>query len=91
MGIFVYHFSFSWGGYGIYINSKEKNFNIIKKIKTLYICYGKVFLVFVPIAFAFFQNQPIYCQDEQICTRYSNFSITYVEFKVHIIVNGGFL
>lgn len=66
---------FFLGGYGIYINSKEKKINIIKKIKTLYICYGKVFLVFVPIAFAFFQNQPIYCQDEQICTRYANFSI----------------
>lgn len=65
---------FFLGGYGIYKACEKKPFDLISKIKGLYISYWKVFLIFVPIGFIMFSNQPIYCKSEYICTRYSNFS-----------------
>lgn len=64
---------FFLGGYGIYISSYGKKFDIIGKLKSLYVSYWKVFLIFIPIAFIFFGNQPIYCEDSTMCTRFALF------------------
>lgn len=49
---------FFLGGYGIYKSSLNEKASMAKRIKSLYISYWKVFLIFVPIAFLFFGNQP---------------------------------
>lgn len=61
------------GGYGMYKSFENGKLDIIDKIKNLYITYWKVFIIFIPIAFIFFSNQPIYCELETICTRYNEF------------------
>lgn len=61
------------GGYGMYMASQNGRLDIISKLKMLYISYWKVFVLFIPIAFLFFNNQPIYCEDSQICNRYAGF------------------
>lgn len=65
---------FFLGGYGMYKLYQQKRLDITLHIQKLYISYWKVFLIFVPIAFLFFSNQPIYCESEEICTRFSDFS-----------------
>ena len=60
------------------MSSQGKEIDIIKRIKQLYISYWKVFLIFIPIAFLFFSNQPIYTADAQISTRYNDFNFTYL-------------
>lgn len=65
---------FFLGGYGMYKLAQQKRLDITLHIKKLYISYWKVFLIFIPIAFLFFSNQPIYCESEEICTRFSEFS-----------------
>ena len=78
-GRFCLSLFFFLGGYGIFMSCKNKEYDLICKIKNLYLDYWKVFLVFIPIAFIFFSNQPIFCKDVGGCTRYNNF-----QFKVFI-------
>jgi hypothetical protein len=66
---------FFCGGYGIYMESKERKIDILEKLKRLYMSYWKVFFIFIPIAFAFFRNQPLYCDCQEICAKYAIFSI----------------
>lgn len=65
---------FFLGGYGLYKCYESNSLDLIQHIKKLYISYWKVFVIFVPIGFLFFSNQPIYCANEGICTRFANFS-----------------
>ena len=65
---------FFLGGYGIYMQSKKKNFNILNNIKKLYIAYWKVFVIFIPIALFFFRNQKAFCSTEYIYAIYNNLS-----------------
>lgn len=67
---------FFLGGYGIYIQSKKKNFNIIANIKKLYLAYWKVFIIFIPIGFIFFSNQIAYTASEYSYAKYLNFNWT---------------
>lgn len=67
-------FFFFLGGYGLYISSKGKPFDLIGRAKKLFFSYWKVFLVFIPIAFLFFRNQPVYSIAEDICHHYEVFS-----------------
>ena len=62
------------GGYGTYLSYRGKEYDIIGRLKKLYISYWKVFVVFIPIAFLFFANQSAYCVDEAIWSRYTLFS-----------------
>lgn len=64
---------FSGGGYGTYISIKKTGFSLIGRIKNLYIQYWKVFFIYIPIGFLFFSNQPAYCHDSGIYTRFSTF------------------
>ena len=63
------------GGYGIYKLSEKKDFNILENIKKMFIKYWKIFLIFIPIGFIFFNNQIAYCENELIYSMYSNISI----------------
>ena len=65
---------FFLGGYGLYIQSKNNGFSIIKRIKKLYTAYWKVFVIFIPIAFIFFKNQIAYCNDPNIYTKFNDFN-----------------
>ena len=62
------------GGYGTYLSYAGKEFDIVGKLKKLYISYWKVFVVFIPLAFLLCSNQPAYCADSEIWSRYSSFS-----------------
>ena len=62
------------GGYGVYVSSYGKKYDLVAKLKSLYISYWKVFLIFVPIAFLFFANQPAYCDIPEVYARYSSFN-----------------
>lgn len=64
---------FFLGGYGIYISCKNKEFDIVGKVKGLYVSLWKVFLIFIPVAFIFFSDQIAYCKDELIWSRYDSF------------------
>ena len=66
---------FFLGGYGIYKSSQNRKFDLVKKIKNLYISYWKVFIIFIPIAFLFFSKQPLYCEVQDICNKYETFSV----------------
>ena len=68
----LYSFFFI-SGYGIFKSSQTKGMHLISRIKKLYFTYWKVFLIFIPIAFLFFRNQPVYCANESICTKYKTF------------------
>lgn len=68
-------FFFFLGGYGLYKTYNDKPFDIVGRLKALYKAYWKVFLIFIPIAFMFFRNQPVYCDDYQMCDRYEFFNI----------------
>lgn len=62
------------GGYGIYIEFNHKPYDIVKKIKSLYLAYWRVFVIFVPISFLFFTSQPVYCEEEIVYARFASFS-----------------
>lgn len=64
---------FFLGGYGIYICSKERGFTILSRIKKLFISYWKVFLIFIPIGFIFFNNQELF--STSMYPRFNVFSI----------------
>ena len=66
---------FFTGGYGIYLNSIGKKYDVIKKIKNLYAAYWKVFVLFIPVAFLFCSSQPAYCDEAEIYGAYNSFSL----------------
>lgn len=75
----------------MYLSFRNRKIDLIGKLKGLYVSFWKVFFVFIPIAFLFFRNQPIYCANETICTKYSIFS--WNEFLgnltgIHLSYNG---
>ena len=79
------------GGYGMYHNFQNRKFDIISKIKGLYISYWKVFLVFIPIGFIFFSKQPIYATYSNICTVFNQFNLReFLDnfFAINITYNG---
>ncbi len=63
------------GGYGIYIQAKNKKYTILSSIKKLYLAYWKVFIIFIPIAFLLFSNQIAYCGESGIYSKYNHFSL----------------
>lgn len=65
---------FFLGGYGLYVSQQRGRFDLIGRIKNLYINYWKVFVIFVPIAFLFFADQPPYCEAEYVYSKFSQFS-----------------
>lgn len=65
---------FFLGGYGIYCSSKGKAYDIVGRIKGLYVEFWKIFLIFIPIGFLFFRNQPSYCQNALEYSRFKEFS-----------------
>lgn len=66
---------FFLGGYGLYKKYFGKRYNLFERLKKLYFAYWKVFLIFVPIGFIFFSNQAAYCQDAEVYSAFSQFSI----------------
>lgn len=62
------------GGYGTYLEFHNKQYDVVAKIKRLYVAFWKVFLIFVPIGFLFFSSQPAYCADISIPSRYAEFN-----------------
>lgn len=62
------------GGYGIYKSYENGKFSILSKLKHLYISYWKVFIIFIPVGFLFFAEQPAYCAKEAICKKFTHFS-----------------
>ena len=61
------------GGYGMYISNSGKSFDLVGKVKSLYVGFWKVFVIFIPIGFLFFSKQGIYADDPNICTVFSSF------------------
>lgn len=64
------------GGYGSYLLYKQKKFDYIEKIKSLYLSYWKVFAVFIPIGFLFFQGQSDYSANTAVCHVFDHYSIS---------------
>lgn len=64
------------GGYGLYKQFQLKEYDLWQHIFNLYKAYWKVFVIFVPIGFLFFSNQPQYCVDVALCNAYSQFELT---------------
>lgn len=67
------------GGYGMWCKAqadgnKDGNVSIGKHIIQLYQSLWKVILVFIPIGFLLFGNQPVYALRESQCSMYSNFA-----------------
>lgn len=63
------------GGYGMYMTVKRNKRKLHEMIYNLYIKYWRVFIVFVPIGFLFFANQPDYCEETVMCHVFSNFDV----------------
>ena len=61
-------------GYGLMKSKQSGRFDLTGKVKGLYLSYWKVFIVFIPIAFLFFANQPAYCEVADIYSKYSTYS-----------------
>jgi hypothetical protein len=66
---------FFCGGYGLYIAYKKGNFNVINRILNVFVEYWKVFIIFVPIGFLFFNSQPDYCVSTYLCHKFEKFNI----------------
>lgn len=43
-------------GYGMYKSSQNGEFNLLNKLKGLYLSYWKIFVIFIPLGFLFFRN-----------------------------------
>ncbi len=69
---------FFLSGYGLYINSKKKEYDLFYRIKKIYLDYWKIFVIFVPIAIILFKYQPSSAYVEFVSNRYNHFSI--IEF-----------
>lgn len=65
---------FFLGGYGVYCAESGRPYDIIGRLKKLYVSYWKVFVIFVPIGFLFFSHQPAYVWDPGIYDCFSSFS-----------------
>lgn len=69
------------GGYGLYmkVGSNEQSDygrnSLVSHYIKLYQVYWKVFLIFVPLGYLCFSNQPQYCADATISGRFSEFSM----------------
>ncbi len=74
---------FFLSGYGNEVKYHDKEFSLFSKLKTLYLNYWKVFVIFIPIGFLFFSNQQPYCANVDICTVFSNFNP--IEFILNLI------
>lgn len=61
-------------GYGLMKTKQTGKLDLIGKVKGLYQTYWKVFVIFIPIAFLLFSNQPAYCKDTGIYSRYNTYS-----------------
>ncbi len=68
-------FFFFLGGYGLYQAYCGKSFDLIGRIKKLYLNYWKVFLILIPLGFLLFGHQPDYCQDSGICHHFATFDL----------------
>lgn len=68
-------FFFFLGGYGMYKLFEGKKYDIVGRLKALYFSYWKVFLIFIPIGFLLFRNQPVYCDDATVCDRFLQFNV----------------
>lgn len=66
-------FFFFLGGYGVYSAQRGKPYDVVDRLKKLYIPYWKVFFVFVPIGYLFCSNQPDYVEEWAIYGVFSNF------------------
>jgi len=80
--VFLGHFGkvcvplfFFLGGYGLAKRYAGMKFDVLERLKKLYISYWKVFVIFIPIAFIFFGNQGVYAVDASFCGRYNVFSV----------------
>lgn len=74
------------GGYGLYmkLNSEKQasgSNSLVSHYIKLYMAYWKVFLIFIPIGFLLFNNQPQYCNDATICNRFSGYYLKVVIFN----------
>ncbi len=56
------------GGYGLYKRISVDKFKLTKAIKSLYISYWKIFMIFIPIAFIFFNRSDHSLPD--LCLKY---------------------
>lgn len=61
------------GGYGIYKAISKNKRTIFEQIKKMYISFWKIFLIFIPIAFAFFGSQVQHINDDFMVPRYNLF------------------
>ncbi len=66
---------FFLGGYGLYKKYFGKRYNLFERLKKLYFAYWKIFIIFVPIGFICFSNQTAYCQDADVYSAFSQFSV----------------
>lgn len=62
---------FFLGGYGLLLSSSSPGFNLIAKIKKLYMAYWSYAIPFVIVGFAFFAHQAPYCEQTSLCDRFS--------------------
>ncbi|MDO5292535.1 MAG: acyltransferase [bacterium] len=62
-------------GYGIYKTYISGRLSIPDRIYNLYIKFWKVFIVFVPIGFMYFSNQPQYCKQEGFYNTFAKFEL----------------
>lgn len=60
------------GGYGMYVSNYGKKFDLVGKVKSLYVGLWKVFVIFIPIGFLFFSNQGVYADSPEICSVFSD-------------------
>lgn len=65
---------FFLSGYGLYHSFYGKSFDPISRLKGLYVSYWKVFVIFIPIGFLLFSDQPAYCEDAAIYTAFNDSS-----------------
>jgi hypothetical protein len=80
--VFLGHFGkvcvplfFFLSGYGLTKSYEGRKFDVLERLKKLYVSYWKVFVIFIPIAFLFFGNQGVYAVDASFCGRYNVFSV----------------
>ena len=62
-------------GYGLFFSMKKDNFRLYKKVADLYLRYWRVFIIFVPLGFLFFRNQPDYMINKIRCHLFDGFNI----------------
>ncbi len=63
------------GGYGKFKKYADKPVKLFDEIKNLYARYWQIFIIFVPIGFAFFNSQSPYCHEKAVYACFSVFSL----------------